>query len=140
MAEAGKAFVIEAWKIPPPGPGTIIPWPKSRRINQRLRRAAICKNMRTMESRARHLRRVFSRCFQMFGAEATDCAQKSLDSGSAFIEKLRGAKSLDSAIQIRSDYAKPAWAEFVAYLVRLSDLYCNFSNEVRRQSKKQRPR
>jgi hypothetical protein len=63
--------------------------------------------------------------FQMFADEATDYSKKSLESGSAFIEKLRGAKSLESAIQIQSDYAKSAYAEFLAYLVKMSDLYCN---------------
>jgi hypothetical protein len=63
--------------------------------------------------------------FQMFADEATDYSKKSLESGSAFIEKLRGARSLESAIQIQSDYAKSAYAEFLAYLVKMSDLYCN---------------
>jgi hypothetical protein len=67
----------------------------------------------------------FAGSFQMFAAEATDYWNKSLESGSAFIEKLCGAKSLESAIQIQSDYAKSAYAEFVAYLVKMSDLYCN---------------
>ena len=61
----------------------------------------------------------------MFASEATDYSKKCLESGSAFVEKLRGAKSLESAIQIQSDYAKSAYAEFVAYLVKMSDLYCN---------------
>jgi Phasin protein len=67
----------------------------------------------------------FAESFQMFAADTTDYSQKSLESGSAFIEKLRGAKSLESAIQIQSDYAKSAYAEFLAYLVKMSDLYCN---------------
>jgi hypothetical protein len=64
----------------------------------------------------------FAGSFQMFAAEATDYSKKSLESGSAFIEKLRVAKSLESAIRIQSDYAKSAYA---AYLVKMSDLYCN---------------
>ena len=67
----------------------------------------------------------FAGRFQMFADEATDYSKKSLESGSAFIEKLRAAKSLESAIQIQSDYAKSAYAEFLAYLVKMSDLYCN---------------
>ncbi|MFZ0496547.1 MAG: phasin family protein [Methylocella sp.] len=67
----------------------------------------------------------FAGSFQMFAAEATDYSKKSLEGGSAFIEKLLAAKSLESAIQIQSDYAKSAYAEFVAYLVKISDRYCN---------------
>lgn len=61
----------------------------------------------------------------MFAAKATNYSKKALESGSAFIEKLRDTKSLESAIQIQSDYAKSAYAEYVAYLVKMSDLYCN---------------
>ncbi len=67
----------------------------------------------------------FSESFQMFAAEANDYSKKSLENGSAFLEKLRGAKSWESAIQIQSDYAKSAYAEFVAYLVKMCDLYCS---------------
>jgi hypothetical protein len=67
----------------------------------------------------------FARSFQMFAGEATDYSKKSLESGSAFIEKLRGAKSLESAIQIQSEYVKSAYVEFLAYLVKVSNLYCN---------------
>jgi hypothetical protein len=48
-----------------------------------------------------------------------------LESGSSFIAKARRANSLKSAIQSQSDYAKSAYTEFVAYLVKMSDLYCN---------------
>lgn len=67
----------------------------------------------------------FSGIFQMFAAEATDYSKKSLESGFAFLEKLHRAKSLESATQVQSDYAKSAYAEFVAYLVKMNDLYCS---------------
>lgn len=67
----------------------------------------------------------FAGSFQMFAAEATDYSKKSLEIGSAFIEKLCSAKSMESAIRIQCDYAKSAYAEFVAHLVKMSDLYCN---------------
>jgi hypothetical protein len=67
----------------------------------------------------------FTGTFQIFASEATDYSKKCLESGSAFTEKLREAKSLESAIKIQSDYATSAYAEFVAYLVKMSDHYCN---------------
>src|SRR5580704_3663988 len=39
----------------------------------------------------------FTGTFQIFASEATDYSKKCLESGSAFIEKLREAKSLESA-------------------------------------------
>ncbi len=55
--------------------------------------------------------------FQMFVAKATDYSKKALESGSAFIEKLRDAKSLESAIQIQNDYNKSAYAEYVGRIL-----------------------
>ncbi|HEY8031455.1 MAG TPA: phasin family protein [Methylocella sp.] len=67
----------------------------------------------------------FSESLQMFAAETNDYSKKSLENGSAFLEKLRRAKSLEGVIQIQTDYAKSVCAEFVAYFVKMSDLYCN---------------
>ena len=38
--------------------------------------------------------------FQTIAAETTDYSKKSMESNSAYMEKLLGAKSLDNAIQI----------------------------------------
>lgn len=67
----------------------------------------------------------YSESFQMVAAEATGYAKKSWESGSAFVEKLCRATSVESAVQIQSEYAKSAYTEFVAYLVKMSDLYCS---------------
>ena len=67
----------------------------------------------------------YSESFQMVAAEATGYTKKSWESGSAFVEKLRRATSVESAVQIQSEYAKSAYTEFVAYLVKMSGLYCN---------------
>lgn len=67
----------------------------------------------------------FAGSIRMFADEAIEYSKTSLQGGAAFIERLRGAKSLESVIQIQSDYAKSAYAGFVAYLVKMSDRYCN---------------
>jgi hypothetical protein len=52
-------------------------------------------------------------------AEATDYTKKSLDGRLAFIEKLVGAKSFDSAFRIQSEYAKTSFEGFVAQATKI---------------------
>ena len=49
--------------------------------------------------------------FQAITAETIEYSKKSLENGSAFVEKLLGAKSFQSAIHVRSEYAKTSYAE-----------------------------
>jgi hypothetical protein len=60
-------------------------------------------------------------------AEATDYTKKSLEDRLAFVEKLLGAKSFDSAIQIQSEYAKTCFEGFVAEATKMGDLYSNLA-------------
>jgi hypothetical protein len=46
--------------------------------------------------------------FQQITAEATEYSKKSYEDGTAVVEKLVSAKSLDKAIEIQTDYAKNA--------------------------------
>jgi hypothetical protein len=64
---------------------------------------------------------------QAIVAEATDYSKKSIDSRLAFVEKLLGAKSLDTVIQIQSEYAKTYYDGFVADAKRLGELYSDLA-------------
>jgi phasin family protein len=68
--------------------------------------------------------------FQSIAAETTDYSKKSLEHNSAFVEKLLGAKSLDNAIQIHSEYAKSAYEGFVAQATKIGELYTNLAKEA----------
>ncbi len=63
-------------------------------------------------------------------AEETDYAKKSLDGRLAFVEKLLGAKSFDSAIQIQSEYAKSFFDGFVAQATKMGELYSSLAKLV----------
>lgn len=67
---------------------------------------------------------------QTIAAETTDYSKKSIESNSAYVEKLLGAKSLDNAIQIQSEYAKSAYEGFVAQATKLGELYANLAKEA----------
>jgi phasin family protein len=67
---------------------------------------------------------------QTIAAEATDYSKKSMENSSAYIEKLLGANSLDSAIQIQSEFAKTSYEGFVAQMTKISELYSSLAKEA----------
>lgn len=67
--------------------------------------------------------------FQTIAAETTDYSKKSLEANAAYAEKLLGAKSLDNAIQIQSEYVKSACESFAAQTAKIGELYANLAKE-----------
>jgi hypothetical protein len=68
--------------------------------------------------------------FQAITAETIEYSKKSLENGSAFVEKLLGAKSFQSAIHVRSEYAKMSYAALVAYLTKIGELNTKLAKEA----------
>jgi DNA-binding NtrC family response regulator len=60
-------------------------------------------------------------------AETTDYSKKLIDSRLAFVEKLLGAKSLDTVIQVQSEYAKTYYNLHVAEAKKLRELYSDLA-------------
>jgi phasin family protein len=71
-----------------------------------------------------------SRGFQAIATETTDFSKKSLETTSSYIEKLFTAKTLESAIQIQSEFAKSQLEGFVAQATKLSELYKDLAKEA----------
>jgi hypothetical protein len=71
-----------------------------------------------------------SKGFQAIAVEVADYSKKSFEEGSAAAEKLFGAKSLEKAIEIQSDYAKSAYESFVAGATRIGELYADLTKET----------
>jgi hypothetical protein len=67
---------------------------------------------------------------QELATESTDYAKKAFTAGSAVYEKLLGARSIESAIQIQSEYAKQAYEGFVAQAGKFTDLYAKVASDV----------
>ena len=61
---------------------------------------------------------------------SSEYSKKSFENGSAFFEKLLGAKSFESAIQIQSEYTKTFLEELGEYVTKTSELYANLAKEV----------
>jgi hypothetical protein len=71
-----------------------------------------------------------SKAAQAIAVETADYAKKSFEHGSATLEKLVGAKTLDKAIEIHSDYLKSAYEGFVAQSTKVGELYADVAKEA----------
>ena len=67
---------------------------------------------------------------QQIATESTEFSKKSLETAAAAFEKLIAAKSLDSAIQVQTDYTKSSYEAFVAQNKKLGEMYAGLAKEV----------
>ncbi len=67
---------------------------------------------------------------QVIANETTEFSKKYLENSSAFVGKLLGAKSLDGAIQIQSDYIKASYEALVEQTTKIGNLWSNFFKEA----------
>src|ERR1700687_5464802 len=70
-----------------------------------------------------------SKGVQAIATETADYSKKSFEEGSAALEKLFGAKSLEKAIEIQTAYAKTAYEGFVAQATKMGELYADLAKE-----------
>ena len=71
-----------------------------------------------------------ARGFQAIATEATDYSKRSLESTSSFVEKLLGVKSIDTAIQLQSEFAKSQFEGFVAQTNKIGEIYKDIAKEA----------
>ncbi|WP_372421733.1 phasin family protein [Salinarimonas chemoclinalis] len=72
----------------------------------------------------------FSMGAQQIAVESTDFAKKSFEHSTATLEKLVGAKTLDKAIEIQTDYVKSAYESMVAQSSKMGELYANLMKDA----------
>lgn len=71
-----------------------------------------------------------SKGWQAIATEFADYSKKSFEDGSAALEKLFGAKTLEKAIEVQSDYVKTAYEGFVAEATKIGELYTDLAKET----------
>jgi hypothetical protein len=67
---------------------------------------------------------------QAIATEAGEYTKKSFEAGSAAVEKLFAAKSIEKAIEIQTDYAKQSYESFVAEASKIGNLYAELAKEA----------
>ena len=71
-----------------------------------------------------------SKSVQAIALETADYSKKSFEQGSAAMEKLFGAKSVDKAIEIQSEYVKSAYETFMNQATKFGELYADLAKET----------
>ena len=70
-----------------------------------------------------------SKGFQAIATEVTNYSKKSFEDSTAAVERLFGAKTLEKAIEVQSDYVKTAYEGFVAEATKIGELYADLAKE-----------
>ena len=73
---------------------------------------------------------VVSKGAQAIAVETADYAKKSFEQSTAVVEKLVGAKTLDKAIEIHTDFLKTAYEGFVAQSTKVGELYASLAKDA----------
>jgi phasin family protein len=72
----------------------------------------------------------WSKGFQAIAVEMADYTKKAFEDGTAATEKLMGAKSIDKAIEVQSEYVKSSYENFVAQATKFGELYAGLAQEA----------
>src|SRR5215813_3554907 len=71
----------------------------------------------------------FTKSAQAIAVEMADYSKKSFEDGTKALEKLLGARSLEKAIEIQTEFAKTSYESFVAEATKLSELFADLAKE-----------
>ncbi|MBL8575560.1 MAG: phasin family protein [Hyphomicrobiaceae bacterium] len=71
-----------------------------------------------------------SKGLQALTVESTDYTKKSYEAGSAAVEKLFAAKTVEKAIEVQTEYAKSAYEGFVAQATKVQELLTDVAKEA----------
>jgi phasin family protein len=71
-----------------------------------------------------------SKGLQEIAAETTEFSKKAIAANTDVVEKLLGAKTFDSAIQIQTEFAKTSYEGLVAETTKIGELYAKLAKEA----------
>jgi hypothetical protein len=72
----------------------------------------------------------FSRGIQSAAVEAADYAKRSFEQSSATVEKLAGARTLDTAVEIQGEFLRSAYEGFVSQATKMGELAAATAKEA----------
>ncbi len=68
--------------------------------------------------------------FQAIASEVTDYSKKAFEDGTRAFEQLIGAKSVEQAVEIQSQYAKKAYDNYIAEVSKLGEMYVGLARDA----------
>jgi hypothetical protein len=78
----------------------------------------------------------WSKGWQAIAAEMTDYSRRSFEQGTAALEKLLAAKSMEQALEIQTTYARRAYEDYVQQMTKLGTLYSDMARDAYRPVEK----
>jgi len=72
----------------------------------------------------------WNRNWQASAAEMGDYTKRSVQEGSATLEKLMGSKSGEQAVEIQTSYAKRAYDDYMQQMTKIGGMYANLAKEA----------
>ena len=67
---------------------------------------------------------------QAIAAEFTDYTKRSFEEGTQTFEKLLGAKSVEQAVEIQSNFAKRSYDEYMHQMTKIGGMYAELAKEA----------
>jgi hypothetical protein len=67
---------------------------------------------------------------QAIATEIADYTRRSFEHGTKTMENLLGARSLNKAVEVQTEYAKAAYEGYVAHSTKLGQLYADMAKEA----------
>ena len=71
-----------------------------------------------------------SKGFQAIAVELANYSKEALDNHVATTERLMGAKSLEKAFEVQSEYVRTAYESFIAHATKIGELYADLAKEL----------
>ncbi len=68
--------------------------------------------------------------WQAIAAEMTDYTKRSFEEGTAALEKMMAAKSMEQAFEIQSSYAKRAYDEYMQQMTKVGGMYAGLAKDA----------
>lgn len=73
-----------------------------------------------------------AKAWQTVAAEITDYSKTTLERNASYVEQLIGAKKIDDAVQIQSDFAKSTYEGFISQATKISEICTNLARDTYR--------
>ncbi len=73
---------------------------------------------------------MMSKSLQEIATETADYSKHAMSASAEAVERLMGAKSVETAVQIQSDYAKSAYEGFVAKSTKINEIIVKVASEA----------
>jgi phasin family protein len=71
-----------------------------------------------------------TKAFQAIAVEFANYSKRSLEDQTAATEKLMGAKTLEKAFEVQTEFVKTAYEGFVAHATKIGEFYADLAKEL----------